>query len=175
MSETAARRHAPRGKANKDGTTSPRGEIEILKNGHGGARKGAGKPKGVVWPSTVAKAEAREQARQYVTAHLQPILESLLIAALGTRKLMLRREDGTWRESTAEDDIEKALNGDPDKYWIAPSPPSVPAASTLLAYGLDKPTEHVETKLTTSVADLTDEELRERAAALLRGGVDAVH
>jgi len=138
-----------------------------MKKGHGGARKGAGKPKGVLWPSTVAKVEAREQARQFVTSHLRPLLEAQLAAALGTHKLMLRRDDGTWRPASDEDDVEKALNGDPNKYWIAPNPPNTQAANTLLAYALDKPTEHLEAKVTTSVAELSDEELKARARELL--------
>lgn len=161
---------ASRKNTNKNAVAPPRGtapDVEISKTSHGGRRKGAGKPKGTLWPSTVAKGEAREQARQFVTAHLRPLLESQLAAALGTHKLMLRRDDGTWRPASDEDDVEKALNGDPTKFWIAPNPPNTQAANTLLAYALDKPTEHVETKVTTAVADLSDDELKARARQLL--------
>lgn len=104
----------------------------------GGKRVGAGRKPG---KDTLEKQAAREQTARFVKKHLTPLLRSQLAAALGTHKLMLRREDGTWRAATATDDIEKALNGDPNLYWIAPNPPNTQAASTLLAYGLDKPRE----------------------------------
>ena len=104
----------------------------------GGKRPGAGRKVGHV---ALDKQAAREVAVKFVAAHLLPILRSQLAAAIGTHKLMLRREDGTWRAATAADDVEKALNGDPSLYWIAPNPPNTQAASTLLGYGLDKPKE----------------------------------
>jgi hypothetical protein len=37
-------------------------KVEPMKSSHGGARPGGGKPKGVRWPSTLRKEEARENA-----------------------------------------------------------------------------------------------------------------
>lgn len=107
----------------------------------GGKRLGAGRKPG---KDTLAKQAARDTAARFVAKYLTPLLRAQLAAALGTHKLMLRREDGTWRAATARDDIEKALNGDPNLYWIAPNPPNTQAASTLLAYGLDKPREQAQ-------------------------------
>src|SRR5215831_18767460 len=45
-------------------------------NGHGGKREGAGYPKGVKWPSTLRKEEARELVRRYVTERLPEYLDA---------------------------------------------------------------------------------------------------
>ena len=107
----------------------------------GGPRPNSGPKKGSKHKATIAKDEARELARQLITCRLQPMIEAQVAAAIGTHKLMLRKSDGTWRAATEEDDVEKALNGDPNMYWIAPNPPSTPAFNTLSAYALDKPKE----------------------------------
>ena len=60
----------------------------------GGKRKGAGKPKGVLWPTTiagrVAKAEARELVRQAITAELQPLINAQISNAIGIKYLVAR-------------------------------------------------------------------------------------
>ena len=106
-------------------------------------RKG-GRPKGTKDPQTLDKQTAREVARQEITRHLIPLIRAHVVAAQGTIKLMLRAKDGTWRAATAADDIEKALNGDPDSYWFSPNQPNTGSLNTLLAYGLDKPREQQE-------------------------------
>ena len=65
-------------------------------NGHGGKRKGSGKHKGTRWPSKLAKAEARELVRQFITEHLGEFLEAMAdnvvgVAALCGRKLGNRK------------------------------------------------------------------------------------
>lgn len=50
---------------------------------HGGKRKGAGKPKGVKWPTTLARETAKEQYRQAVITELQPLVQSQIKTALG--------------------------------------------------------------------------------------------
>jgi hypothetical protein len=72
------------------------------------------------------------------------MLEAQIAAVIGTKHLMLRNEDGTWRKATESDDIEKALNGDPNLYYIAISPSSTQAFNTLAAYALDKPKEQAQ-------------------------------
>ena len=46
-------------------------------NGHGSKREGAGYPKGVKWPSTLRKEEARELVRRYVTERLGQYLDAM--------------------------------------------------------------------------------------------------
>lgn len=82
--------------------------------------------------------------RQKVIAHLEPMLEAQIAAVIGTKHLMLRNDDGTWRKATSDDDIEAALNGDPNMYYIAISPSSTQAFNTLAAYALDKPKEQAQ-------------------------------
>ena len=103
--------------------------------------KKGGRPKGSKSQSTLAKEEAREVARKLITSRLKPMIDAQVAAAIGTSKLMLRNEDGTWRPATDADDIEAILNGDGNKYWIAPNPPSTAAFNTLMAYAIDKPQE----------------------------------
>lgn len=95
------------------------------------------------------------------------MLQAQVAKAIGTYKLMLRKPDGTWRAVTEDDDIEKALNGDPNMFWIAPTPPDTASFTALAGYALDKPTEHIEAKVTSSIADLSDEELKAKARQLL--------
>ena len=62
----------------------------VKKGNNGGRRPGAGKPQGVKWPSTLAKAEAREFVRQTVTENLGPLLAAQLANAQGICHLMMR-------------------------------------------------------------------------------------
>lgn len=141
-----------------------------MANGHGGKRPGGGKPKGVKWPSTVAKEAARELVRQEVTAHMQPMLRAQIAHAVGLSHLMLRNEDGTWSKAPAEmsaDEMLVVLNGDPTRYHIALKDPNVQAFTDLMNRALDKPKEqaqaidlHVTGDLAAAIA-----EGRQRAAA----------
>ena len=51
--------------------------VEPVKRPHGSARPGGGKPKGTKLPSTLAKAEARELVRQFITERLGEFLEAM--------------------------------------------------------------------------------------------------
>jgi len=80
--------------------------IEILKtsNGHGGARPGAGKPRGVKWPSTLRKEEAREKVRQFITERLGEFLEAMADNVTGIKHLMLRDpKTGQFQRVTGDD------------------------------------------------------------------------
>ena len=84
--------------------------------------------------------------------------------AIGIMHLMLRNEDGTWRKATKADEIEKALNGDPNLYWISTKDPNVTAFSDLMNRALDKPKEQAqELKLTGEVALVERKERLRRA------------
>ena len=58
-------------------------------NGHGGKREGSGRHKGTHWPSTLAKAEAREKVRQFINERLGKFLEAMADNVLGIRHLMM--------------------------------------------------------------------------------------
>ena len=109
--------------------------------GWGGKRPGSGKPKGTKQPKTLEKEAARELTRQLITANLRPLVLAQMANAVGISHLMLRNDDGTWRKATDDDDIEKALNGDPNRYWIATKDPNVQAFTDLMNRALDKPKE----------------------------------
>src|SRR5215831_1286151 len=59
-------------------------------NGHGGKREGSGRHKGTRWPSTLAKAEAREKVRQFIPERLGDFLEAMADNIVGIRHLMMR-------------------------------------------------------------------------------------
>ena len=54
-----------------------------MANGHGGKRAGAGRPHGTKNENTLEKAQARELARQMITARLGSLLEAQLDNAEG--------------------------------------------------------------------------------------------
>jgi hypothetical protein len=62
----------------------------VKKGNNGGARPGAGKPRGVKWPSTLCKEEARELVRQYVNERLPQFLDAMSDNITGIRHLMMR-------------------------------------------------------------------------------------
>jgi hypothetical protein len=121
--------------------------IEIMKtsNGHGGARKGAGKPKGVKWPTTLRKEEARELVRQYVTERLPQFLDAMSDNITGIRHLMMRDpKTGNFERITGDaKQIDKALKSK-NAFWIYTKGPNVQAFTDLLNRAIDKPAEHVE-------------------------------
>jgi len=60
------------------------------KRSWGGRRAGAGIPKGTKTRPTLAKAEARELARQIITRELEPLIRAQISAALGLKCLVVR-------------------------------------------------------------------------------------
>jgi len=60
-------------------------DAEYLKTSMGGKRQGAGRPKGLKWPSTLEKAAARELVRQKVTSRLGSLIDAQLDNAEGIR------------------------------------------------------------------------------------------
>jgi hypothetical protein len=146
-----------------------------MANGHGGARRGGGKPKGVKWPSTLAKEAARELVRLEVTKRMPELIEAQTRHAIGLTHLMLRNEDGTWSKAPAEmtaDEMLAVLNGPQERYYLATKDPSTQAFTDLMNRALDKPKEqaadvnlHVTGELAAAIA-----EGRQRAAARNRKG-----
>jgi len=118
-----------------------------LKNGHGGKRAGAGKPKGTKWPSTIDKEQQREVVRQLVVSALEPMVRKQIAHAQGIDHFFLRNEKTKQFEQVKDPAlIEAALNsGDEGSYyWIFTKDPSVQAFSDLLNRALDKPAEQVK-------------------------------
>jgi hypothetical protein len=123
--------------------------LKTRANGHGGKRKGAGKPKGVLWPSTIAKQQARELTRQFITERIPRLLEAQLNNAEGIGHLMLRDpETGKFERVVSSGDpkvdealIDAAIAQGKQQCWIYLKDPSVQAFTDLMNRALDKPKE----------------------------------
>src|SRR5215469_12195503 len=113
-------------------------------NGHGGKREGSGRHKGTRWPSTLAKAEAREKVRQFITERLGEFLEAMADNVVGLRHLMMRDpKTGKFERVTGDaKQIDKALKTT-NAVWIYTKDLNVQAFTDLLNRAIDKPAEHV--------------------------------
>src|SRR5215813_11947450 len=118
---------------------------EILKSNMGGARPGAGKPKGTKWPSTLRKEEARELVRRYVTERLPQFLDAMSDNITGIRHLMMRDpKTGKFERITGSAaQIDKAVKSK-NAVWIYTKDPNVQAFTDLLNRAVDKPSEHIQ-------------------------------
>ena len=117
----------------------------VKKGNNGGARPGAGKPRGVKWPSTLRKEEARELVRQYVTERLPQFLDAMSDNIVGIRHLMMRDpKTGKFERITGDaKQIDKALKTK-NTFWIYTKDPNVQAFTDLLNRAIDKPAEHIQ-------------------------------
>ena len=98
---------------------------------------------------TLQKEQAREFVRQYVTEHLEPMIEAQIANACGVQHFFLRDPStGQFKRITDPDEIEAALNaenaGEGSTYWIFSKDPNVQAFMDLMNQALDKPAEHVQ-------------------------------
>src|SRR5215472_9991790 len=116
----------------------------VKKGNNGGARPGAGKPKGVKWPTTLRKEEARELVRQYFTERLPQFLDAMSDNITGIRHLMMRDpKTGKFERVTGDaKQIDKALKLK-NAFWIYTKDPNVQAFTDLLNIAIDKPSEHI--------------------------------
>jgi hypothetical protein len=115
-----------------------------LKTKHGGKRSGAGKPKGVKWPSTLAKEAARELTRQKITAALEPMIEAQVAHAIGLKYLVARHKTtGKFAKLTEElaTAITEGTNPDYETIEVWAKDPSVQAFTDLMNRAIDKPAE----------------------------------
>ena len=119
---------------------------------HGGARAGAGKPKGTRWASTLSKEAAREFLRRQVIKQLEPLVGAMIDNALGIKHLMMRdpktgKFERVAKDATdpkvAEAQIDAALASG-NSFWIYTKDPSIQAFTDLMNRALDKPTEKVQ-------------------------------
>jgi len=106
----------------------------------GGARPGAGRPKG---KQSLEKEQARVVVREMVTANLGPLVEAQIKHAQGIRFLMVRAKKGgkftRVSEEMARD--QKFLESDEHIYEIWDKEPSVQAFMTLMDRAIDRPAE----------------------------------
>jgi hypothetical protein len=95
--------------------------------------------------STIAKEEAREFVRTYITNHLQPLLDAQINNAEGLKHLMMRDpKTGKFERITGDaKQIDKALKSK-NACWIYTKDPNVAAFTDLLNRAIDKPAEHVQ-------------------------------
>ena len=123
--------------------------LKDLKNSRGGARPGAGMPKGTVTQKTLDKEAARAALREVVLEQLRPLVKAQLDNAMGVSHFLLRDpKSGKFERITDPDQIQAALNADGAQegstYYIYTKDPSVQAFTDLMNRTLDKPAEHVE-------------------------------
>ena len=113
---------------------------------HGGARQGAGKPKGKKWASTISKEQARETLRTEVIAELKPLVQAQITNAMGIRHTFVRDKHGRFVQLTDPKQIEIALNsGDEGKYYSTYTKgPNVQAFTDLMNRALGKPVEPMQ-------------------------------
>lgn len=110
----------------------------------GGKRPGAGAKKGSKHASTLQKEALAKAMQAEIAKHMPRMLKAQVEAACGVAHLFLRAEDGTFSkapEGMTADEIERVLNGDPNRYFIATKDPNTQAFNTLSAYGAGKPQE----------------------------------
>lgn len=120
----------------------------------GGARKGAGKPKGTKHASTISKEQAREALRQIVLREMDGLAAAQIAHAKGLKYLVAREtKTGKFTRLTQEQ-TEKILAGESDEFAfieVWEKDPSVQAFTDLMNRALDKPKEQ-EQDLNANVA-----------------------
>lgn len=126
-----------------------------MKNGHGGKRTGAGKPKGTKNASTLSKEAAREALRQIVTEDMRALVDAQLANAKGIKYVVARHKTSGKFERVTEAELKAILSGkDSDRMVLEvwEKDPSVQAFTDLMNRALDKPKEQEqEVKLTGEV------------------------
>jgi hypothetical protein len=110
----------------------------------GGARPGAGYPKGRKKPYTLQKDAARELVRRLVTDNLQPLIAAQIANAQGL-KYLVTRDKKTGKFIRVTEAMAKAKQGDDEEIIeVWEKDPSVQAFTDLLNRALDKPAEQVK-------------------------------
>lgn len=112
----------------------------------GGKRPGAGKPKGYKHKGTIAKEEAREVAREIITAEMMPMLAAQIAHAKGLHYLVVRdKHTGKFiRVTEAMAKHKQTLADNEEIIEVWEKDPSVQAFKDLMDRALDKPAEHVQ-------------------------------
>jgi hypothetical protein len=123
---------------------------------NGGKRPGAGRPKGRQSNKTLVKEVQREQLRQLVFQHQEPLIRAQLANALGLRHTFMRDAGGRFVQLTDPQQIADALNsGDEGKYYSTfTKDPSIAAFTDLMNRALDKPKEQEQELAVSATAEL---------------------
>ena len=103
-------------------------KLKTLKSGkpdtRGGARRGAGKPKGVVWPSTLEKVAARTALQTLAQAHAAEALNVLV-------RVMRHGKGDAARLAGAREVLDRAL-GKPAQALTDPDGGKLPVPTTVV-------------------------------------------
>jgi hypothetical protein len=121
---------------------------------HGGARKGAGRPKGSRNTGYLTKEAGREALRQLVLAELGPLVQAQIAAAKGIQHLVVRnKKTGKFERVTNPDQMVALLNHESEsEVWeLWERDPSTQAFTDLMNRTLDKPTEMMNVEHTGGV------------------------
>lgn len=122
------------------------------KKPRGGARPGAGMPKGKVCKKTLDKEVVRELVRQRVSAEIGPMLDSQISNAKGIKYLVVRQKSSGKFLRVTEAMAKAKAGNDEEIIEVWEKYPSVQAFSELLNRAIDKPKEQLqEVKLSGSV------------------------
>jgi hypothetical protein len=131
---------------------------EVSAKRKGGARPGAGRPKGFkrlqreaitglpVSPEVFTKEAAREYARQTIIAGLAPLLRAQMAHAQGIGHCYTRDKNGKFSrvESLAKIDELLTTGTENEHYFIFAKDPSAVAFKELLDRALDRPKEQAQ-------------------------------
>lgn len=113
----------------------------------GGARKGAGRPKGRKDDVTLSKEAAREIARGIILKDMEPMIEAQLANAKGIKYLVARHKASGKFERISEAELQAILAGENSERYVIEvwdKDPSVQAFTDLMNRALDKPAEQVK-------------------------------
>lgn len=121
---------------------------EVVKFGHGGARPGGGKPKGMRWPSSIRKEKARALVARLVEKELRELVQAQVANAKGIKYMVVRnKRSGKFvrvTEAMARSLGERGAEDSEDEIIeIWEKDPSVQAFTDLLNRAIDKPAEQV--------------------------------
>jgi hypothetical protein len=114
----------------------------------GGARPGAGRPKGSIEPKRIEKEEARARLRALVMASMDPLVQAQIANAQGIKYLVAReKKSGKFRRLTEAQALlqvggEEANDLEIIEVWE--KDPSVQAFTDLMNRTIDKPVEQVQ-------------------------------
>jgi hypothetical protein len=134
----------------------------------GGKRPGAGAKKGQPQKRTVEKLERERQFRERIAERLEQLAGALLAKAEGVSHLQAKdTATGQWMSVKDPTQMTAVLNGPAEYQRIFAEDPDIRAIKECLDRLFGQPTQHVEVEPVVSPDNMTDEELKAKAEALL--------
>lgn len=124
-----------------------------MKKTHGGARTGAGKPKGHKATATLTKEAGREALRQIVMREMTALVAGQIAQAKGLSYMVVRQKS-TGKFLRVSENQAAVLNSDEETIEIWEKDPSTPAFTDLMNRALDKPKEQEQEIKLTGEADM---------------------